>query len=188
MTTLRARKSLQGGAKKTYDEVMDAWEDVPSGWWLKHHSIVFLLSLMVHRQSPAIINQAADGKPGQTRDDMRAASAAVVAQERRVESLTRHGTNAARKEKQKTLVDTALEDTYKAARVEGMKGVAIKHCITAAEMKLRMMNENRAYYVAAAEDAVSGEAELNKKIKSVIDNLPDSFEDLTGKEKNDNDE
>lgn len=69
-----------------------------------------------------------------------------------------------------------------------MKGVAIKHCITAAEMKLRMMNENRAYYVAAAEDAVSGEAELNKKIKSVIDNLPDSFEDLTGKEKNDNED
>jgi hypothetical protein len=37
------------GAKKTYDEVMDAWEDIPSGWWLKHHSIVFLLLLMVHR-------------------------------------------------------------------------------------------------------------------------------------------
>jgi hypothetical protein len=51
-----------------------------------------------------------------------------------------------------------------------------------------MMNENRAYYVAAADDAVSGEAELNKKIKSVIDNLLDSFEDLTGKEKNDNED
>ena len=61
-----------------------------------------------------------------------------------------------------------------------MKGVAIKHRITAAEMKLRMMNENREYYVAAAEDTATGEAELNKKIKSVIDNLPDSFEDLTG--------
>ena len=46
--------------------------------------------------------------------------------------------------------DLALENTYKAARVEGMKGVAIKHRITAAEMKLRMMNENRAFYVAAA--------------------------------------
>ena len=69
-----------------------------------------------------------------------------------------------------------------------MKGVAIKHRITAAEMKLRMMNENREYYVAAAEDAVSGEVELNKKIKSVIDNLPDSFEDLTGQEKGDNED
>lgn len=66
-----------------------------------------------------------------------------------------------------------------------MKGVAIKHSITAAEIKLRMMNENRAYYVATTKDAVSGEAELNKKIKSVIDNLPDSFEDLTGQEKGD---
>ena len=71
-------------------------------------------------------------------------------------------------------VDSALENTYKSARVEGMKGVA------AAEMKLRMMNENRAYYVAAAVDSATGEAELNKKIKSVIDNLPEKFEDLTG--------
>jgi hypothetical protein len=61
-----------------------------------------------------------------------------------------------------------------------MKGVAIKHRITAAEMKLRMMAENREYYVAAAADTATGEAELNKKIKDVIDNLPDKFEDLTG--------
>jgi hypothetical protein len=61
-----------------------------------------------------------------------------------------------------------------------MKGVAVKHRITAAEMKLRMMNENREYYIAAAEDTATGEAELNKKIKHVIDTLPDKFEDLTG--------
>ena len=175
------------GAKKTYDEVTDAWEEIPSGWWLKHHSVVFLLSLMVHRQSPAIINQAADADPGAPREVQRAASAAVVARERRVESNQRHETNeASRKQRASVSADTALEETYKAARVEGMKGVAIKHRITAAEMKLRMMNENRAHYVAAAEDAVSGEAELNKKIKSVIDNLPDSFEDLTGHDKGDN--
>ena len=61
-----------------------------------------------------------------------------------------------------------------------MKGVAIKHRITAAEMKLRMMNENREFYIAAAADAAKGALELNQKIKSVIDNLPDKFEDLTG--------
>jgi hypothetical protein len=47
-------------------------------------------------------------------------------------------------------------------------------------MNLKMMNENRAFYVAAVADTASGEAELNKKIKSVIDNLPDTFKDLTG--------
>ena len=66
-----------------------------------------------------------------------------------------------------------------------MKGVAMKHQITAAEMKLRMMNKNGEYYVAAADDAVTGEAELNKKIKSVIDNLPDTFEDMTGEKSDD---
>ena len=70
--------------------------------------------------------------------------------------------------------------TYKSVHVEGMKGITIKHCITAAEMKLRMMNENWAFYVAAAADTATGKAELNKKVKSVIDNLPDKFEDLTG--------
>ncbi len=57
-------------------------------------------------------------------------------------------------------------------RVEGMKGVAIKHRITAAEMKLELMNENWEYYIAAAADVSQGAMELNQKIKSVIDNLP----------------
>ncbi len=130
------------GSKKTYNEVMDAWGEIPSGWWLKHHSIMFLLSLMIQRQSPTIINQAADAEPGQTREEQRTASASIVARERRVESNKRHETSKASK-KQQMLMETALEDTYKAAGVEGMKGVAIKHRITAAEMKLRMMNENR---------------------------------------------
>ena len=62
----------------------------------------------------------------------------------------------------------------------------MKHLLTAAEMKLKMMNENRAFYVAAAADTASGEADLNKKIKSVIDNLPDTFEDLLGEKEDDN--
>ena len=82
---------------------------------------------------------------------------------------------------------SALENTYNSARVEGMKGVAIKHCITATEMKLRMMNENRAFYVAAAADTATGEAEQNMKIKSIIDSLPDKFEDLTGDNLDDDD-
>ena len=161
------------GAKKQYDDVTEAWDDIPPGWWLEHHSIVFALALMVHRQSPTITAAAASVEPGPTRDQQHAAAIASVASERRVESVKRH-------QNKQSAVDLTLESTYKAARVEGMKGVAIKHRITAAEMKLRMMNENREYYVAAAEDTATGEAELNKKIKSVIDNLPDSFEDLTG--------
>ena len=85
-------------------------------------------------------------------------------------------------------MDSVLKNTYKAAQVEGMKGVAIKHRITAAEMKLRMMNKNRAFYVAAAADTATGEAQLNKKIKTVIDNLPDTFEDLTGDNNEDTNE
>ena len=162
------------GAKKTYEDVMDAWDDIHPSWWLEHYSIVHVLALMVHRQSPTIISAVANAEPGPTRDEQRAASAATVAAERRVESGKRH-----LQAKLKS-GESALEKTYKSARVEGMKGVAMKHRITAAEMKLRMMNENREYYVAAAADAETGEAELNKKIKSVIDNLPDTFEDLTG--------
>ncbi len=64
-----------------------------------------------------------------------------------------------------------MEKTYKSALAEGMEGGAIKHCITVAEMKLRMMNKSREYYVAAVADAVIGVAEFNKKIKSVINNL-----------------
>ena len=33
------------------------------------------------------------------------------------------------------------------------------------------------------QETMMGEVELNRKIKSVIDNLPDTFEDLTGKGK-----
>ena len=128
---------------------------------------------MVHRQSPTIIAAAAHAYPGPTRDQQRAAVAESIGAERRIESSKRH------QQSKPSAVDSALENTYKSARVEGMKGIAIKHRITAAEMKLRMMNENRAYYVAAAVDSATGEAELNK-IKSVIDNLPEKFEDLTG--------
>lgn len=64
----------------------------------------------------------------------------------------------------------------------------MKHRVTVAEMKLRMMNENREFYIAAAADASQGALELNRKIKSVIDNLPDSFDDLRGNEKGDNNE
>jgi hypothetical protein len=130
---------------------------------------------MVHRQSPTVTAAAALAEPGPTRDEQWAASAASLSQERRVESAKRNQST-----KQSSDADLVLENTYKLARVEGMKGVAIRHRCTAAEMKLRMMDENRAYYVAGADDAVSGEMELNKKIKRVIDNLPQTFEDLTG--------
>jgi hypothetical protein len=182
------------GAKKEYADVLDAWDDIPKGWWMEHHSIVFLLALMVHRRSPTIINAAANATPGPTRAVMRAASAASVAQERRVESVARHHRveSVARNERgakaKQSSPDNELESTYKAARVEGMKGVAMKHRVTVAEMKLRMMNENREFYIAAAADASQGALELNRKIKSVIDNLPDSFDDLRGNEKGDNNE
>ncbi len=172
------------GKKKVYDEVTDAWDDIPDGWWMEHHSIVFMLCLMVHRQSPAVINAAALAAPGPTRDEMRSVNSISYAQDRRVESVQRHSKQAskqaAKQSSKQSSVDSLLENTYKAARVEGMKGVAIKHRITAAEMKLRMMNENREFYIAAAADAAKGALELNQKIKSVIDNLPDKFEDLTG--------
>jgi hypothetical protein len=74
------------GAKKTYDEVMDAWVDVPTGWWLSHNTIVFLLSLMVHRQSPAITTAAAEVPAGPKRETQRAANAEGIARDRRVES------------------------------------------------------------------------------------------------------
>ena len=186
MKTLICKKfANRKGAKKAYDNVMDAWDDVPLGWWLQHGSIVYLLALMVHRQSPTIINAAANAAPGGSRDDQRAASAAIVVQERRVESEGRHkrlqsSKQSSAESSKQSSADLALENTYKAARVEGMKGVAMKHRITAAEMKLRMMNENREFYIAAAADAAKGALALNQKIKSVIDNLPDTFEDLTG--------
>ena len=192
MKTLICKKfAKRKGAKKAYDNVMDAWDDVPLGWWLEHHSIIYLLALMVHRQSPTIINAAANAEPGVTRNEQRAASAALVVQERRVESGKRHqrlksSNQSSAESSKKSSADLTLEKTYKAARVEGMKGVAMKHLLTAAEMKLKMMNENRAFYVAAAADTASGEAELNKKIKSVIDNLPDTFEDLLGEKEDDN--
>ena len=106
---------------------------------------------MVHRQSPTIIAAAAHAEPGPTRDEQRAAVAGSIAAERRIESSKRH------QQAKSSDVDSSLEKTYKSARVEGMKGIAIKHRITAAEMKLRMMNENRAFYVAAAADTATGE-------------------------------
>ncbi len=193
MKTLICKKfARRKGAKKAYDNVMDAWDDVPLGWWLEHNSVVYLLALMVHRQSPTIINAAANAKGGVTRNEQRDASAALVTQERRVESVKRHQRLQSSKQSssaelaKQSSADLALEKTYKSARVEGMKGVAMKHILTAAEMKLKMMNDNRAFYVAAAADTASGEAELNNKIKRVIDNLPETFEDLTGEKEDDN--
>ena len=45
-----------------------------------------------------------------------------------------------------------------------MKGIAIKHQIDAAEMKLWMMNQNHEFYVAAAANSEEGALELNKKM------------------------
>ncbi len=82
MKTLICNKfAKRKGAKKAYGNVMDAWDDVPLGWWLEHHSIVYLLALMVHSQSPTIINAAAGAQPGKTCDEQRANSAALVVQE-----------------------------------------------------------------------------------------------------------
>ena len=143
---------------------------------------MFLLAVMVHRKSPTIINAAANAMPGVTRNVQHANSAASVAQERHVESNARHERTSTANAKLAS-PDNELEATFKAARVEGMKGVAIKHRITAVEMKLKWMNENQEYYIAAAADTSQGAMELNRKIKSVIDNLPESFEDLTGNKK-----
>ena len=33
---------------KKYNDKEEAWDDIPPAWWLEHHSIVFLLALMVH--------------------------------------------------------------------------------------------------------------------------------------------
>lgn len=57
------------------------------------------------------------------------------------------------------------------------------HPITAAEMKLQMMNKYREFYIVVATDAAKGTLELKQKIKSVINNLPDSIKDLTGEHK-----
>ena len=166
--TTRTKKAKQ------YDDDDDAWEHIPPTWWLEHHSCVFLLALMVHRRSAAITPAAAMAQAGPTRIELRNNASAVLMSERKAAS-----------EKRKATTDdsSALERVYKTARVEGMKGIAIKHRIDAAEMKLRMMNQNREYYVAAATNTEEGVVELNKKIKAVIDLLPDSFDDLTGREK-----
>ncbi len=117
---------------------------------------------------------AAIAQAGPTRIELRNNASAVLMSERKAAS-----------EKRKATTDdsSALERVYKTARMEGMKGIAIKHRIDAAEMKLRMMNQNREYYVAVASNSEEGITELNKKIKAVIDSLPDSFDDLTGPEK-----
>ena len=39
--------------------------------------------------------------------------------------------------------------------------------------------------MAATADTATGKSELNKKIKSIINNLPDKFEDLTGEKLDD---
>ena len=90
----------------------------------------------------------------------RANAAAFVAQEHRVEGVARHEQTSTAKAKQSS-PDNELEVTFKAARVEGMKGVAVKHHITAAEMKLRMIYENWEFYIAVAVDTSQGALELN---------------------------
>ena len=59
-----------------------------------------------------------------------------------------------------------------------MKGIAIKQRIAAAEMKLYIMNENREFNITATTMSKEDEAQLNRKIKAVIDSLP--FDDLGG--------
>ena len=161
-------------AKKYDDDDDNAWEHIPPTWWLEHHSCVFLLALMVHHRSATITPVAAIAQAGPTRIELRNNASAVLMSERK-----------AALEKRKATMDesSALERVYKTARVEGMKGIAIKHRIDAAEMKLRMMNQNQEYYIAAASNSEEGISELNKKIKAVIDSLPDSFDNLTGPEK-----
>jgi hypothetical protein len=98
---------------------MEAWDDMPISWWLEHHSIVHILALMVHCQSPTNIAAATLAKPGPTCHKQRAAIAGLVAAERRLELAKHH------QHSKPSTVDSALENTCKPARVEGMKGIAI---------------------------------------------------------------
>ena len=83
MKKLICRKyASRKGAKKKYDDIIEAWDDIPTGWWLEYHSIVHVLAVMVHRQSPTIIAAAAHAEPGPTRDEQRAAVAGSIAAER----------------------------------------------------------------------------------------------------------
>lgn len=36
------RKTKGGGPKKQYEDVMEAWDDIPFGWWLEHHIVVYI--------------------------------------------------------------------------------------------------------------------------------------------------
>ena len=117
---------------------------------------------------------AAIVQAGPTRTELHNNATAVVVNERVAVSEKRKSANEE---------TTALKCVYKAARVEGMKGIAIKYRIDADEVKLWMMNQNRKFYVAAAANGEEGASELNKKIKAVIDLLPDSFDDLTGSDR-----
>ena len=69
-----------------------------------------------------------------TRTKLRTSVTAVLVNERAAVSDTHKSANDE---------TTELKCVFKAARVEGMKGIAIKHRIDAAKMKLRMMNQNR---------------------------------------------
>ena len=126
---------------------------------------------MVHRRSATITPVAAIAQAGPTRIELRNNASAVLTSERKA---------ALEKRKATTDESSVLERVYKTARVEGMNGIAIKHRIDAAEMKLRMKNQNQEYNIAAASNSDKGVSELNKKFTAVIDSLPDSFEDLTG--------
>ena len=98
------------GGKKQYDDILDAWDEMPTGWWLEHHSIVHVLAVMVHRQSPTIIAAAAHADPGPTRDQQRAAVAESIGAERRIESSKHH------QQSKPSAVDSALENTLHAWR------------------------------------------------------------------------
>ena len=75
---------------KKYDDIIETWDDMPTGWWLEHHSIVHVLAVMVHCQSPTFIAAAAHAEPGPTHDEQRAAITGSIAAERRIESSKCH--------------------------------------------------------------------------------------------------
>lgn len=139
------------------ENLTDAEIEVPSEFYLVHNKLEMLLSVMVHRRGKEIHDDPASAPPGSTRKEQRES-----AQERlevaRVQERARQGTEDA---------NDYLNRSMKKARLFAAHAMARKESVDAIANTVRLLNENRAAYVA-----IEGEVSFNRRILRLLKGLP----------------
>ena len=135
------------------------WHAIPDGWWLTSETCKFMLACLVHKDNKDLSCHPTKLPPGRTRKELRKDKKRDVTEERANARLDR---------------PTPTQGTYgdfdraiKKAKMEGMNAYSKKTELDMIVTQINTMREN-----ADILKSIHGEAEYNKRVADLIDQLP----------------